>query len=199
LIATDVAARGIDVDDVEAVFNYDLPSDEEYYVHRIGRTGRAGRAGKAYSFVVGREINKIRDIQRFTKASITPIKPPTLLDVEENKMGKLLASARKIVTEGELTRYTNYIEQTLEEMNSVNDEDNFVSPMEFAAALLKMVAEPGGADPAAAGAKAVDPVDEAEDEAEFGAGGAFSQRQRKPGQLCSRQEEVGTKPLKRGE
>jgi len=55
LVATDVAARGIDVDDIEVVINYDLPQDEEYYVHRIGRTGRAGRSGKAYTFVVGRE------------------------------------------------------------------------------------------------------------------------------------------------
>jgi ATP-dependent RNA helicase DeaD len=147
LIATDVAARGIDVDDVEAVFNYDLPSDEEYYVHRIGRTGRAGRAGKAYSFVVGREINKIRDIQRFTKAAITLMKPPTMMDVEENKMGKLMISVKKIITDGELSRFSSYIEQTLEEMNSANDEESFVSPMEFAAALLKMVAEPNGPEP----------------------------------------------------
>lgn len=146
LIATDVAARGIDVDDVEAVFNYDLPSDEEYYVHRIGRTGRAGRAGKAYSFVVGREIYKIKDIQRFTRAAITPIKPPTLLDVEENKVGKLMSSVKKIISEGELSRYANYIEQTIEEMNSEADEDSFVGPLEFAAALLKMTAEPAGSE-----------------------------------------------------
>lgn len=163
LIATDVAARGIDVDDVEAVFNYDLPSDEEYYVHRIGRTGRAGRAGKAYSFVVGREINKIRDIQRFTKAAITPIKPPTMTDVEENKMGKLMVTVRKIIADVNLSKFTNYIEQTLEEMNSENGEENFVSPMEFAAAMLKMVAEPAGAEPAATGVKTPDPF-EADDE-----------------------------------
>lgn len=67
LIATDVAARGIDVDDVEAVFNYDLPQDDEYYVHRIGRTGRAGRCGKAFSFVKGKEVYKLKDIQRYCK------------------------------------------------------------------------------------------------------------------------------------
>ena len=66
LVATDVAARGIDVDDVEAVFNYDIPQDEEYYVHRIGRTGRAGREGKAFSLVVGKEVYKLRDIQRLS-------------------------------------------------------------------------------------------------------------------------------------
>ncbi len=65
LVATDVAARGIDVDDVEAVFNYDLPQDDEYYVHRIGRTGRAGRTGKSFTFIVGREVYKLKDIQRY--------------------------------------------------------------------------------------------------------------------------------------
>ena len=64
LVATDVAARGIDVDDVDMVFNYDLPQDEEYYVHRIGRTGRAGREGVSFSFVYGKEMRKMRDIER---------------------------------------------------------------------------------------------------------------------------------------
>ena len=62
LIATDVAARGIDVDDVEAVFNYDLPQDIEYYVHRIGRTGRSGREGRSFTYVSNRENYRIRDI-----------------------------------------------------------------------------------------------------------------------------------------
>lgn len=64
LIATDVAARGIDVDDVEAVINFDVPQDIEYYVHRIGRTGRAGRSGRSFTLVVGKEIYKIRDIEK---------------------------------------------------------------------------------------------------------------------------------------
>lgn len=158
LIATDVAARGIDVDDVEAVFNYDLPGDDEYYVHRIGRTGRAGKTGKAYSFVAGREINQLKDIQRFTKSRILPIKPPTLMDVEENKINKLLTGIKKIVAEGKLAKYSDYIEKAIEDMNSpdgsmANDgaegsEDRngegFTSPLDFAAALLKMIAEPGG-------------------------------------------------------
>ena len=67
LVATDVAARGIDVDEVEAVFNYDLPQDDEYYVHRIGRTGRAGREGRAFSFVSGKEVYKLKEIQRYCK------------------------------------------------------------------------------------------------------------------------------------
>ena len=70
LVCTDVAARGIDVDDVEAVFNYDLPQDDEYYVHRIGRTGRAGRVGRSFSFVSGREVYKLKEIQRYCKTKI---------------------------------------------------------------------------------------------------------------------------------
>ncbi len=146
LIATDVAARGIDVDDVEAVFNYDLPSDDEYYVHRIGRTGRAGREGKAYSFVVGREINKLKDIQRFTKSSITPMKPPTIMDVEESKISKLMVTAKQIITKGGFDKYSAYIEKTMEEMNAVNGEEHYVSHLDFAAALLQMAFEPGNTD-----------------------------------------------------
>ena len=86
LVATDVAARGIDVSDIEAVFNYDLPSDEEYYVHRIGRTGRAGKAGVSYSFIFGRDIYKLKDIMLYTKSEIMPMKPPTISDVEEVKL-----------------------------------------------------------------------------------------------------------------
>lgn len=146
LIATDVAARGIDVDDVEAVFNYDLPNDDEYYVHRIGRTGRAGKAGKAYTFIVGREINKLKDIQRFTKSVVTQMKPPSIMDVEENKMNKVIVSIKKSISEGKLSKYSGYIERTLEEMNLLNDENSYVSPLDFAAAMLKMIAEPNGAE-----------------------------------------------------
>ena len=67
LVATDVAARGIDVDDVDAVFNYELPDDFEYYVHRIGRTGRANREGNSYTFVSGREVKKLKELMRYTK------------------------------------------------------------------------------------------------------------------------------------
>ncbi len=146
LIATDVAARGIDVDDVEAVFNYDLPNDDEYYVHRIGRTGRAGRAGKAYSFIVGREINKLKDIQRFTKAVINRMTPPSIMDVEETKMSKILNTARKSIFESDLARYAGYIERVIEEINSTSEGDSFVSPLDFASAMLKMISGTAGAE-----------------------------------------------------
>ncbi len=146
LIATDVAARGIDVDDVEAVFNYDLPNDDEYYVHRIGRTGRAGRAGKAYSFVVGREINKLKDIQRFTRAVINRMTPPSIIDVEETKMSKILNTVRRSVLEEDLSKYAGHIERIIEEVNSISEGDSFVSPLDFASAMLKMISEPSGTD-----------------------------------------------------
>jgi len=72
LVATDVAARGIDVDDVEAVFNYDLPDENEYYVHRIGRTGRAKRHGVAFTFYSPEDVFRLRDIAKYTRSDITP-------------------------------------------------------------------------------------------------------------------------------
>ena len=86
LVATDVAARGIDVDDVEAVFNYDVPQDDEYYVHRIGRTGRAGRSGKAFTLVVGREIYKLKDIQRYCKTKIKRQPIPSKDDITDKML-----------------------------------------------------------------------------------------------------------------
>ena len=76
LIATDVAARGLDVDNVDLVVNLDLPYDEEDYAHRIGRTGRAGRSGKAVSLVSGREIFLLQRIQRFAKVKVDRAKLP---------------------------------------------------------------------------------------------------------------------------
>ena len=93
LIATDVAARGIDVDDVEAVFNYDVPDDIEYYVHRIGRTGRAGKAGRSFTLVVGREMYKIRDIERVCHTKIRERNIPSAADITSVKAEKVLAEA----------------------------------------------------------------------------------------------------------
>ena len=82
LVATDVAARGIDVSGVDAVFNYDLPQDNEYYIHRIGRTGRAGHTGSAYTLISGRkQLFELRDIQRYTKADIREMELPDKADV----------------------------------------------------------------------------------------------------------------------
>lgn len=90
LSATDVAARGIDVSGVDAVFNYDVPEDVEYYVHRIGRTGRAGRAGRSFTLITGREIFKIREIERICHTTIKERKIPAPKDIVRVKAGKLL-------------------------------------------------------------------------------------------------------------
>jgi ATP-dependent RNA helicase DeaD len=129
LVATDVAARGIDVDDVEAVFNYDLPQDEEYYVHRIGRTARAGRAGKAFTFVVGKEIYKLRDIQRYAKAKITLRKAPSTEDVEEVRTNLFMDKIKDVIDEEELGQYIAAVERLAAEDYTT---------IEIAAALLKL-------------------------------------------------------------
>ena len=146
LIATDVAARGIDVDDVEAVFNYDLPNDDEYYVHRIGRTGRAGRAGKAFTFISGREIYKLKDIQRYTKSHIALIKPPSINDVEEKKMANILKSLKENLGKEQISKFVGHVEKFVEDINSdsSDSEESFVTSLDVAAALLKMYIDQTG-------------------------------------------------------
>lgn len=131
LVATDVAARGIDVDDVEAVFNYDIPQDEEYYVHRIGRTGRAGREGKAFSLVVGKEVYKLRDIQRYCKTKIVPQPIPSINDVTEIKADKILCQAEEILQDNDMDRLIDIIER------KVLEED--YTTLDLAAGLLRMI------------------------------------------------------------
>lgn len=129
LIATDVAARGIDVDDVEAVFNYDLPQDDEFYVHRIGRTGRAGRVGKAFTFVVGREVYKLKDIQRYCKTKIYARPVPSLNDVTAIRLEKVMEEIDEIIKNEDLRSMMRVIER------QINEED--YTAMDIAAAFLK--------------------------------------------------------------
>ena len=129
LIATDVAARGIDVDDVEAVFNYDVPQDIEYYVHRIGRTGRAGRSGRSFTLVVGKEIYKIRDIERICHTKIKPRAIPTAADITVAKSDKIFTEALKTLQENDLSKMVKIVEEKIEE------ED--CTAIELAAAFLK--------------------------------------------------------------
>jgi len=139
LVATDVAARGIDVDDIEVVFNYDLPSDDEYYIHRVGRTARAGKTGKAYSFVVGREIIDLKNIQHTIKATITRASIPTLVNVQESRVTGVLRGTDEVLSNGDLSDYINYIDQYVEAMNVSNDDDHFYTTTDVAAALLKQL------------------------------------------------------------
>ncbi|MFD2783959.1 DEAD/DEAH box helicase [Hymenobacter rubripertinctus] len=133
LVATDVAARGIDVENVEVVVNYDLPADEEYYVHRIGRTGRAGKQGKAFTFVSGRDIYKLRDIMRFTKATIKQERVPSFEDVSEVKTTLMLASIKGVIEKGNLEKYVGRVQRLIDQSIDEN-----ITSLDIAAALLKM-------------------------------------------------------------
>ena len=135
LVATDVAARGIDVDDVDAVINYDIPHDVEGYVHRIGRTGRAGREGKAFTFVTVREQYKIREIIRYTKARIQPGQLPTLRDVSNIRTSKLLDEVRQTLAESSLDRWRVLVE----DFQTEHFPDGDASSRDISAALLKLL------------------------------------------------------------
>ncbi|MDV6234242.1 DEAD/DEAH box helicase [Leptospira ellisii] len=129
LVATDVAGRGIDVNNVEAVFNYDLPRDGEDYVHRIGRTGRAGKKGIAFSFIVGKQIYNLKKIERINGIKIEPGKIPTLDDLEETKISSYTSKVRGIVDAGHLGKYVNQVERLM-------GED--YTALDIAAALFKL-------------------------------------------------------------
>ncbi|MFH1259791.1 MAG: DEAD/DEAH box helicase [Elusimicrobiota bacterium] len=137
LVATDVAARGIDVENVEAVFNYDIPQDEEYYVHRIGRTGRAGKSGYAFSLVGGRDIYKIRDIQRYAHTEIKHKHVPSLKDVEEIRITQFMDKIKIGLGAKDLGRYIAMLERLI-------GED--VTSLDVAAVLLKMLMHPSAAE-----------------------------------------------------
>jgi ATP-dependent RNA helicase DeaD len=115
LVATDIAARGIDVDDIEVVFNYDLPYDAEDYVHRIGRTGRAGKSGRAISFVAGRELFQIQHIERYTKVRIHRAAIPTASEVDEARANVFLGKLRGLLQSGEFKKQDHLVERLLEE------------------------------------------------------------------------------------
>ncbi|MBE0664693.1 MAG: DbpA RNA binding domain-containing protein, partial [Candidatus Aminicenantes bacterium] len=135
LVATDVAARGLDVDDIEVVVNYDVPRDEEYYVHRIGRTARAGKSGRAFTFVAGREMGKLAEIQKFAKTRIRRQRLPSVDDVEGIRNGVVLEKIRQIMETETSSKYIALVEK-------LTGDDH--SSLEVAAALLKMAMEKDG-------------------------------------------------------
>ena len=101
LVATDVVARGIDVEELELVINYDIPQEEEYYVHRIGRTGRNGKIGKAYTFVVGKEKSKLLNIQKYANTKIIKGKIPTLEEINKVKNQKIVDNIEEMIEKNE--------------------------------------------------------------------------------------------------
>jgi ATP-dependent RNA helicase DeaD len=130
LVATDVAARGIDVSGIDMVFNFDLPADKESYVHRIGRTGRAGRTGKAFSLVSHREMYDLRDIQRYTSNPIKELPIPSHEDVQQGKALKLVNNIKSAMLDSSIEEYRSLLRQ-------LNQQD--LSNDDIAAALLKMM------------------------------------------------------------
>ena len=139
LVATDVAARGIDVENIEVVFNYDLPYDGEDYVHRIGRTGRQGRSGRAISFASGREVFQIRNIERYTKTRIHRASPPTAAEVEQARANAVLDKIRVTLKSADFKPQEQLIGRLLEEGFSSTD---------IASALLyQLQAGEGGTSP----------------------------------------------------
>ncbi|WP_395768148.1 DEAD/DEAH box helicase [Aquirufa sp.] len=129
LVATDVAARGLDVDNVDAVINYDIPLDEEYYVHRIGRTGRAGKFGKAFTLVVGSERNRLREIMNYTKVKIDKGVIPSFTDVVGIKKGMFIERVAATINEGDLEVFADSLE---------NLQHAGFSTEQIVAALVKM-------------------------------------------------------------
>lgn len=129
LIATDVAARGIDVDNVEVVINYDLPQDNEYYVHRIGRTGRAGKTGRSFTFVSGRELFRLRQIERFCHTTIEERELPNASKVMQAKAEKYLNRSWELHGRDDIDLMKSYVERKMEEEGC--------DALDLAAAMLK--------------------------------------------------------------
>jgi ATP-dependent RNA helicase DeaD len=115
IVATDVAARGLDVERISLVINYDMPNDVESYVHRIGRTGRAGRAGKAMLFVTPRQHRMMREVERFTGQRIEPMRVPTEADVAARRVALFKERLLKALAEEGLELYLSFVEELAEE------------------------------------------------------------------------------------
>ena len=115
LVATDVAARGLDVDDLEVVFNFDLPNDAEDYTHRIGRTGRAGRKGQAFTFVSGQELYKLQSMVRWAKLDIRRGKIPSLDEVEEARTNVFFEKIRATLDEKKFRPHDQMIDRLLDQ------------------------------------------------------------------------------------
>ena len=115
VVATDVAARGLDVEQITHVVNYDIPNDVEAYVHRIGRTGRAGRSGVATLFITPRERRMMREIERFTGTQIKPMKMPSRADVAARRIAVFKETLRKELQNGDLDLYVQVVTELADE------------------------------------------------------------------------------------
>lgn len=131
LVATDVAARGLDISGVTHVYNYDIPQDPESYVHRIGRTGRAGKMGVSVTFVTPNEMSYLHVIENLTKKRMTPLRPPTEKEAFKGQLGQAMEEIEVKMDENGLDRYMQAAEELLEEY----------SAQDLAALLVKTIAK----------------------------------------------------------
>ncbi|KHD84595.1 DEAD/DEAH box helicase [Heyndrickxia ginsengihumi] len=129
LVATDVAARGLDISGVTHVYNFDIPQDPESYVHRIGRTGRAGKEGMAMTFVTPREMGYLRIVEQTTKKRMIPMRPPTWSEAFEGQQRMTMEKIGEAIKEGSIEEYLNVAKELL------TDYD----PIEVTAAALKLM------------------------------------------------------------
>ena len=130
LVATDVAARGLDVERISHVINYDVPHDPESYTHRIGRTGRAGRSGEAILFITPREKNLLKSIERATRQPVSPLELPSIQAVNDVRIAKFKDQISATLAQGELEQFQAIIEDFEREQN--------IPAIEIAAALAKI-------------------------------------------------------------
>ncbi len=145
VVATDVAARGIDVDRISLVVNYDIPFDTESYVHRIGRTGRAGRSGDAILFITPREKRMLKIIERATRQPIDEMELPTAEIISKKRVAAFKQKVKSVASYGELDKFKTLINELVAEGNNltcgVENEDGSVAPLtaeDIAAAVIKM-------------------------------------------------------------
>jgi len=138
LVATDVAARGLDVNDIDLIVNLELPYDAEDYVHRIGRTGRAGRKGKAVSLVAGREIYLMQRIQRFINIRVERAKVPSQEEVEATRVDQAFEKVKAVLEGGEYTSHEHSIQRLLDLGHTAT---------EIASALLDLLMKDQGREP----------------------------------------------------
>ena len=136
LVATDVAARGLDIPSVSHVVNYDLPSSPEVYVHRIGRTGRAGREGAAITIVEPREQRLLRNIEQLTKARIVVTPVPTIADLHAKRLERTKTAMQKVLAAGGLDRFRAVVESLASQFN----------PTDVAAAAMKLAHQSQGGE-----------------------------------------------------
>ncbi|KRN69913.1 ATP-dependent helicase [Carnobacterium maltaromaticum] len=131
LVATDVAARGLDISGVTHVYNYDIPQDPESYVHRIGRTGRAGKEGMSVTFITPNEMGYLRVIEDLTKKKMTTLRPPTNAEAFEGQVKAAMETAEELVKSNDLERYEKAAAQLLEDYDTTD----------IAAAFLKSISK----------------------------------------------------------